>query len=162
MPADMEYNHCMNDRTKAWLFVSVQALLLVLLIFIADQNAAPTDTEVLAGRFIQILGSIVLLLSLYDLRKSLTALPTPKDNGVLQIRGLYRYVRHPMYVAVLTLSVGIAVSSGSVVKYVLVLALYILFSFKARYEEKLLIAKYPGYSSYARRTNRFIPKIPRN
>lgn len=151
-----------NDHIKSWLFVSAQALLLVLLVFLSNSNAAPIRSVELTGKFIEFTGIIILLISFYDLRKSLTALPLPKENGVLQIRGLYKYVRHPMYVGVLILSLGIAVSSGSVIKYLLVLALYILFSFKARYEEKLLLAKYPGYKAYMRRTHRFIPTMPKN
>jgi protein-S-isoprenylcysteine O-methyltransferase Ste14 len=152
----------MSDTIKSWLFVSVQALLLALLLFFTNAKTTPVHSVVLAGRFIELIGFIILLVSFYDLRKSLTALPLPKENGELQIHGLYKYVRHPMYVGVLMLSLGIAVSSGSVIKYLLVLALYILFSFKARYEEKLLLEKYPGYKAYMRKTHRFVPTISKN
>lgn len=152
----------MSDSVKSWLFVSVQALLLILLIFLTNGKATPVHSIVLVGRCIEIIGFIILLVSLYDLRKSLTALPLPKENGELQIRGLYKYVRHPMYVGVLMLSLGIAVSSGSVAKYLLVIALYFLFSFKARYEERLLLEKYPGYKAYIRKTRRFVPTIPKS
>ncbi len=152
----------MSDRIKSWLFVSAQALLLVLLIFLTNAKNTPVYSVVFAGRFIEITGFIILLVSFYDLRKSLTALPLPKENGELQIHGLYKYVRHPMYVGVLVTSLGIAVSSGSVVKYLLVLALYILFSFKARYEEKLLLAKYPDYKVYVHKTRRFMPTLSNN
>lgn len=156
------YNQSVNHRLKSWLFVSVQAILLVMLVLFSFPDATPAHSTVVAGRVIELLGIIILFVSFYDLRKSLTALPLPKEHGVLQIRGLYRYVRHPMYVAVLTLSLGIAVSSGAYQKYLLVLGLYILFSFKARYEEKLLSAKYPGYQAYMKKTPRFIPKPPIN
>lgn len=152
----------MNDFIKSWLFVSAQALMLLLLVFLTNAKTAPVHSVVLAGRFIEVAGAIILIISFYDLRKSLTALPLPKENGVLQIHGLYNYVRHPMYVGVLVLSLGIAVSSGSVVKYLLILALYILFSFKARYEEKLLLAKYSGYKAYMQKTHRFLPTIAKN
>ncbi len=152
----------MSDKTKSWLFVAVQALLLVLIIFLNDSETSPTQSVLWAGRFIELTGIIILLVSFYDLRKSLTALPMPKQNGELQIHGLYRFVRHPMYVGVLVLSLGFAVTSGSVIKYGLVLALYILFSLKARYEEKLLINKYPEYKAYMRKTRRFVPTISKN
>jgi len=151
----------MNDHIKSWLFVIIQAILLVLLIFFTDSNTPPTYTVSVTGKLIELAGGVILLISLYDLRKSLTALPLPKGNGVLQVRGLYKYVRHPMYVGVLTLSLGIAIAGGSAQKYLLVLGLYLLFSFKARYEENLLIAKYPDYEVYMKNTPRFIPRLGR-
>ena len=150
----------MNDYLKSWLFVLTQAALLVLLIFFT-KSATPPHVVNMAGKVIQVIGWAILLVSFYDLRKSLTALPMPTKRGVLQIHGLYKFVRHPMYVGVLTLSLGIAVAGGGLQKYALVLALYILFNFKARYEETLLIAKYPGYKVYIHKTGRFIPRPPK-
>ncbi|MDQ5886684.1 MAG: hypothetical protein QG628_1081 [Patescibacteria group bacterium] len=146
----------MNDTIKSWFLVAIQAILLGLLVFFTN---APKSTFEVIGTFIQVIGLLILLISFYDLRKSLTALPMPKDNGILQIHGLYRYVRHPMYVGVLTLCLGICLASTSVAKYVLLLGLYLLFSYKARYEERLLLEKYPGYKIYMSRVNRFLPKI---
>jgi protein-S-isoprenylcysteine O-methyltransferase Ste14 len=139
------------------MFVAVQGILLVLLVFFTNSPNAPENYIVMAGNVLKILGFVILFISIYDLRKSLTVLPTPKENGVLQVRGLYKYVRHPMYVGVLTLSLGIAVSSGSILKYLIVFALYVLFSLKANYEEKLLSSKYPDYKSYMKKNRRFIP-----
>jgi len=153
-------NENMNNKTiKSWAFVTVQAVLLVALIFLTDGNQYNPANVVLTGKIIQIFGAVILLISFYDLRKSLTALPMPKDNGVLQVHGLYRFVRHPMYVGVLVLSLGIAVAGGNLEKYVLVICLYILFSYKARYEEKLLAEKYSGYEKYMKNTPRFLPKF---
>lgn len=149
----------MNDVLKSWLFVLVQGVLLVALLLLPASSNVPSPVAAI-GDIVELAGIIVLILSVYDLRKSLTALPAPTRNGQLQVRGLYRYVRHPMYVGVLTLSLGIAISGNTLLHYLLVAALYVLFTYKARYEEKLLIAKYPGYKSYMQRTPRFIPRIP--
>jgi protein-S-isoprenylcysteine O-methyltransferase Ste14 len=148
----------MNDVIKSWLFVLVQGALLVALLFMPSAPDVPRPLAII-GEGVQLIGVIVLILSLYDLRKSLTALPLPTRNGQLQVRGLYRFVRHPMYVGVLTLSLGVAISGNTLLHYLLVAALYALFTYKARYEEQLLITKYPGYSSYMKKTPRFIPGL---
>lgn len=147
----------MNDNIKSWLFVTVQLVLLVALIFFTGSSNLPSREVIVIGQALELIGVVVLLVSFYDLRKSLTALPLPKQHGVLQIRGLYKYVRHPMYVGVLILCFGAAVSSGSLQKYLIVVGLLILFNFKARYEEKLLVIKYPEYKKYMEKTRRFIP-----
>ncbi len=148
----------MNDILKSWLFVLVQGALLVALIFIPKHSDASAFVGSI-GETIQLIGIIVLILSIYDLRKSLTALPLPTRNGQLQVHGLYRFVRHPMYVGVLALSLGIAISGNTLLHYLLVAALYVLFSYKARYEEHLLLTKYPGYKAYMHTTPRFLPKL---
>jgi protein-S-isoprenylcysteine O-methyltransferase Ste14 len=149
----------MNDAVKSWIYVVTQAAILLLLIFFTDSAVRPATAIVVLGRIVEVLGVIVLVVSLYDLRKSLTALPLPKDGGVLQVRGLYKYVRHPMYLGVLLLSFGIAISGGSYQKYLLAVALLVLFIFKARYEETLLVQKYAGYKAYMKRTPRFFPRL---
>ena len=133
---------------------------MVTLFFFTKSSGAP-DGVIIVGEAIQLVGIIILILSLYDLRKSLTALPMPTKKGQLQVHGLYRYVRHPMYVGVLALSLGVAVAGNTWQHYLLFAALYALFHYKARYEETLLVAAYPGYKAYMQKTPRFIPRLPR-
>lgn len=151
----------MSENVKSWAYVIVQGILLTILVFFTDNHIETTRLQSLFGRAMMILGGVLLAISLYDLRKSLTALPTPVQHGKLQIRGLYRFARHPMYVAVLVLSAGIAVASGYWPKYVIVLCLALLFSYKARFEESLLMAKYLDYAKYMKSTPRFFPKFRR-
>ncbi len=148
-----------KEALMSWFFVLVQSALLIILIFITANRDDVSLVIVTFGRVVEFCGVVVLLNSIYDLRKSLTALPSPKQNGELQVHGLYRIVRHPMYVGVITLSLGLALIGGSLQKYILVGSLVLLFSIKARYEERLLLRKYPGYLEYMKRTPRFIPKL---
>jgi protein-S-isoprenylcysteine O-methyltransferase Ste14 len=150
----------MNDTLKSWLLVIIQGLLLAGLVLASQAADTPRFVDV-GGRIVQIVGALLLLVAVYNLRKSLTALPLPTKNGQLQVRGLYRYVRHPMYVGVLVLSLGIAISGNTLLHYVLFALLYLLLDYKARYEEQLLAAKYPGYKSYQSKTPRFIPRVRR-
>lgn len=145
------------NKVPAWSYVLVQAVLLALLVFF-DRNVGPQihRFDYLGSPF-EWLGIVGVLVCAASLRKSLTALPIPKDEGELSTGGLYRYVRHPMYSSVLLLALGIALNSGSVIKYFLVICLYVLFHFKSVYEEKYLRLKYPEYAEYSAQTPRFIP-----
>lgn len=152
-----------KNQQKAWLFVTAQAVLLLLLIFLPVHTAvSPTGIRTIATIF-ELLGIVLILISAYGIRQSLTAMPVPKINGHLQIHGLYTYMRHPMYTGVLLLSLGIALNSCSLLKFGLVLSLLLLFIFKARFEESLLAKKYPNYDAYKAKTAMFIPglKIPK-
>ena len=104
-------------------------------------------------------GSLVLLRAIYDLRKSLAIAPAPKQNGTLQTHGIYGYIRHPMYVAVWLIFGSLAVRSGSYWKVALFAGIVVFFLLKARHEESLLSAKYPGYKNYQKKVGAYFPKI---
>ena len=73
-------------------------------------------------------------------------------------RGLYRYIRHPIYSGDLFLLVGLQLALNSwLVLIVFVLALVVIRQAVA--EERLLCRVLGGYDSYRRTTKRFIPFV---
>jgi protein-S-isoprenylcysteine O-methyltransferase Ste14 len=79
----------------------------------------------------------------------------------LVVGGLYRYVRNPMYVAVVTAVLGQALLLGrlSLVWYALVLWA-LMAAFARWYEEPALRAKFGDeYEAYRRRVPGWIPKL---
>ena len=142
---------------RAWSYVFVQAVLLVLIVFLHQSVGPHIRHFVILGWICELSGVLGIFISAASLRKSLTAVPIPKADGKLSTRGLYRYVRHPMYTSVLLLVLGIALKSGNGIKYLLVIALYLLFFMKSTYEEMHLRKKYPEYAEYSAQIPRFVP-----
>lgn len=147
------------NRLQAWAYVFVQALLLIFLVFLDRKVGPQIHRFVILGWLFEWLGIIGVLVCAASLRRSLTVVPIPKEEGKLSTTGLYRYVRHPMYSSVLLFALGIALHSGSAIKYLLVASLYVLFHMKSVYEERYLRLKYPDYAQYSDRIPRFIPFI---
>lgn len=145
------------NQLQAWSYVFIQGVILALLIFFNRKIGPQFHRFVLFGTLLEWVGIVGVLLCAVSLRRSLTAVPIPKEDGTLSTSGLYKYVRHPMYTSVLLLSVGIALSNGSMIKYVFMVCLCVLFYFKSIYEEKYLVLKYPAYADYSARIPRFIP-----
>ncbi len=145
------------NQLQARTYVFVQALLLILLLFFNGGIGPQIDRFVLLGRALELLGVLGVLICAVTLRSSLTPMPIPKEDGKLSTTGLYRYVRHPMYTSVLLLALGIALHSGSAIKYLLVILLYFLLYLKSVFEEKYLRLKYSEYAEYSARIPRFIP-----
>jgi protein-S-isoprenylcysteine O-methyltransferase Ste14 len=81
----------------------------------------------------------------------------PVVGGELHSNGLFRSVRHPIYSGIIAIAIGSAVRSGSAVVAAATLLLIGWLMLKARWEERLLLDRYPGYASYAARTPRFVP-----
>jgi protein-S-isoprenylcysteine O-methyltransferase Ste14 len=86
-------------------------------------------------------------------------MPIPKADGELQVTGLYRYVRHPMYDGVIIIALGLSLSSNHWIDYLFTGLLILLFMYKSNFEEKLLLEKYPVYKKYMQNTPAFLPKI---
>lgn len=93
------------------------------------------------------------------LGRGLTAVPLPNEHTQLRTKGLYRWVRHPIYTGVLMAAAGWTVLSGNRWAVLVLAALAGLLTGKARFEEQHLIARFPGYDQYAEQTPRFLPRL---
>jgi protein-S-isoprenylcysteine O-methyltransferase Ste14 len=142
--------------------VAVQAALIVAIVLTpgGDDWPVPGWLSALATAA-QIAGAAVLVVAALNLGRSLTALPNPTERSTLKTRGLYRWVRHPIYSGVMALVIGTAAKSGTVVDAILAAALVALLAGKARWEERMLRHRYPDYVDYAARTPAFVPGFRR-
>jgi protein-S-isoprenylcysteine O-methyltransferase Ste14 len=146
-----------TKRFHAYLFVTGQMIILFFLIFLKNNIGLHIQSSATLGLVLKTIGAAGLISTAGSLRRTLTAIPIPKESGKLSTSGLYRFARHPMYTALLIFSLGMAIGGGSAIKYALFLGLLILLYFKSRFEEGFLIQKYPDYKEYSNRTPRFFP-----
>ena len=74
--------------------------------------------------------------------------------------GPYRYVRHPMYTAVITVMLGLPLALGSYWALIPGGLLSLLFIVRTALEDRMLQAELPGYEDYTRQTRyRLIPGV---
>jgi protein-S-isoprenylcysteine O-methyltransferase Ste14 len=85
--------------------------------------------------------------------------PIPKAGGALVTHGPYRWVRHPMYTAVLLGAFALARTADSGAAWLVWAALALVLWVKSTLEERWLQEQHPGYVAYMRRTHRFIPGL---
>lgn len=78
--------------------------------------------------------------------------PEPHPDGHLVQEGPYRWVRHPMYGAVLLLAAGAAAWLANALGVVLWLALLAVLLAKTSLEKQWLLKRYPQYANYRLRT----------
>jgi protein-S-isoprenylcysteine O-methyltransferase Ste14 len=147
-----------RDEWVGWVLVSVQLSLLGTLCAEALRRlpalrwwrGVPATASMLAGGAVALWGAGAL-------GGALRAHPAPAAEAVLRTDGAYRWVRHPIYSGVLLASAGASAAAGTWRALGALAALVALFQVKARYEEGLLRARFPGYAAYAARTPRFVP-----
>jgi protein-S-isoprenylcysteine O-methyltransferase Ste14 len=85
--------------------------------------------------------------------------PAPKVGGQLVQQGPYRWLRHPMYSAVLLGGAGCVAAVGGWPTWLCLGALAAVLGAKSTLEERWLIAQHPGYAAYRARTARFLPGV---
>jgi len=136
--------------------------------------------DIICGPFFLILGILVCLSSVLDLGKSLSPWPVvpmvntinkcddtdadaDNDDTLLVTSGFLSYgqVRHPLYLGVLLIGIGLSVVTNSVPRLLITIILYYLFELKTDYEEKSLKDAYPiSYEAYMEDVpTKFIPKL---
>jgi len=85
--------------------------------------------------------------------------PEPKTSGRLVTGGPYRYMRNPMYSALLLFAAAEVLAYRDWWKIACWAALALVLLGKVLLEERALRALFPGYAAYARRVRRFIPCV---
>lgn len=82
----------------------------------------------------------------------------PGGESVIR-RGPYRFIRHPMYSAVLLLVWAGVLSHVSALTLGIGIALTVVAVSRVAVEERLLRAQYPDYRDYARVTKTLVPYV---
>jgi protein-S-isoprenylcysteine O-methyltransferase Ste14 len=103
-------------------------------------------------------GVLVMAIGALTLGPNLTPATEPLLNGQLVTGGIYRLVRHPIYLGVSLALCGYALlrAGGWAGALVLVVSLA-YFERKARVEEAWLLARMPAYAAYRARVPRLVP-----
>ncbi|MDP2008136.1 MAG: methyltransferase [Rubrivivax sp.] len=85
--------------------------------------------------------------------------PAPKPGGQLVQQGPYRWIRHPMYSAVLLAGAASVAAAGNGPAWACLAALAAVLGTKATLEERWLLAQHECYAAYRAQTARFLPGV---
>jgi protein-S-isoprenylcysteine O-methyltransferase Ste14 len=139
------------------LLVAIQFALILLLV-LPFQLALPTVASMVILVAGALLGTWTLL---FNRIGNFNIRPEPKDGGRLVTNGPYRYIRHPMYTAVLLSMAAFAFLTDEPLKVFYWVLLLAALWIKSSVEEKMLMGQFPDYASYMQNTGRFLPILPR-
>ena len=100
------------------------------------------------GILLIIISSIFILIAIKDLGRNLSPFPKPKANSKLVTKGIYRFMRHPMYYSLIIISFGVFLTKLSIYHLCLTITLALLIKFKIILEEQYLKNKFKNYFLY--------------
>ena len=151
-----------GSRTKwpGWMLVVAQFILLAVIVLAPAGDTWPVFPAVRVISLAMLAAGLAMIgWASFTLGREITPHPAPTANAELRTDGPYGFVRHPIYTGVIVLAAGVTIGSGSLLRALAFVLLVAVLSVKARYEEKLLTERFPGYPSYAHRTPRLFPRI---
>ena len=136
---------------------------LVTLQFGAIAAMALTGPWIAGDWFLMIPEAAGLLLGLYAIYimriGNFNIRPLVKENGVLIKHGPYRFIRHPMYTAILLVLYPLLIEHFTYLRLSIMIVLTINLVIKQIFEEGLLKAHFGDYPNYMKQTKRMIPCV---
>ncbi len=95
--------------------------------------------------------------AIYVFRFRFSIFPDIKEGQTLNTFGPYKFIRHPMYTSVISLTLIWVINNLSLLRFIVWSALVIVLIIKLKYEEKLLTEKFPEYSYYMKNSKMLFP-----
>lgn len=154
-----------EDRGNRWVFVAfgVLAILLAYLPAYTDRRDIWTidgETTRWIGFATGILGGVLRLWPVFVLGRRFSGLVAIQRDHELVTTGIYRYIRNPSYLGLLTGSLGWALAFRSGIGIFITALLLIPLIARIRAEERLLASHFGAeYENYRARTWRLLPGV---
>jgi protein-S-isoprenylcysteine O-methyltransferase Ste14 len=116
--------------------------------------------------FAMVFGALMLGLGIFlgiwaivSFRQKITPNPKPLRHSFLVTGGPYKYMRHPMYSALILASIGLTLVYPTITRLIALAVLIFVLLSKMKIEEYLLAKRYSHYARYQRLTGRIFPKL---
>ncbi len=168
-PGQLAERSGMRQNVKSWdkIILKVYTVLIFALLIVAGLDAgrfgwAPASLGLQIAGWILLAPAGCLVLWTVSVNTYLSRYVRVQDDRGQQTvtRGPYRRVRHPMYLGVIVLMLGIPLALGSCWALVPGGMIGVLFIVRTALEDKTLQAELPGYKGYAKRVRfRLLPGI---
>jgi protein-S-isoprenylcysteine O-methyltransferase Ste14 len=134
----------------AWLYTIAGTFLPLLLL------PATLTLNLFFGKALLVLGGLLAILAYLSLNRSFGLVPAIRE---VKTRGLYKFVRHPMYSSYFVIYIGYLLVASSLYNFVIISALFFLLYKRSEYEEEILRTD-KSYLLYTEKVPyKFFPKI---
>ncbi|MEI7734691.1 MAG: isoprenylcysteine carboxylmethyltransferase family protein [Ferruginibacter sp.] len=140
---------------KSFILVTLQFTLIGVLLFTTAPFAVSVASTVLIAASVLLVIWAIAVMQQSKFRIS----PVPAAAAVLVTSGPYRFIRHPMYTAILLGAAGLLTGYFSWIRLSMAVLLAIVLIIKLFWEEKMLTEKFSTYGAYKKNSRRLFPYI---
>ena len=113
----------------------------------------------IVGFVMVVLGLVLHIYAFNKLGRSYSDDIVIKKNHKLVTDGLYKYIRHPVYLGIFFVLFGLPLAVGSLKAFPISIGAAMIVFYKTLREEELLEKKLPKYSKYKKNTGMYFPKL---
>ena len=111
-----------------------------------------------AWAFVMVTSSAIIFLGLFLMSKGWSGIHS--TNGDIVTGGIYRYVRHPQYLGLIVITIGLLIQWPTIITLAMWPVLVVMYYRLAKKEEKEAMEAFgERYEAYKRQTPMFIPSI---
>ncbi|MBL6962744.1 MAG: isoprenylcysteine carboxylmethyltransferase family protein [Bacteroidetes bacterium] len=144
-----------ENKLKSYSLLTVQFAAIA---FLFVTGSVFSDNGILL--LIQLSGIFLGIWALFSMGKgNINISPDLKLNAVLIIKGPYRLLRHPMYLAIILMVFPLLIDHFTLLRLIVFILLIADLIYKLHWEEKLLLKHFSEYSEYRKKSSRLIPFI---
>ncbi len=111
------------------------------------------------GLGIMLVGMIVRWKSIMQLKKDFTVDVAITESHQLQTDGMYKNMRHPSYLGLLLVGIGLAIAMNSIVSVLVIsIVFYFAIMYRIKVEERILLNEFGNsYKKYISKTTKMWP-----
>ncbi len=114
----------------------------------------------IVGLALLVIGFAIAFVAVGTLRRSYASTLVIRENHQLITHGIYRFTRHPVYLGVIIVSIGMPVFASSLYGLLTMSALIPIFLNRIRMEERMLTDEFgDAYRTYRGATSKLIPYL---
>jgi protein-S-isoprenylcysteine O-methyltransferase Ste14 len=114
---------------------------------------------IMTGFSILLVGVIIRISSLLTLKQNFSLAIESDTTNFIVAKGLYKYIRHPLYLAVLVISMSGCIIFSCIIIWIFVILTLIGVIRRIKEEEALLILNHKEYKEYMKKTFKLVPFI---
>jgi protein-S-isoprenylcysteine O-methyltransferase Ste14 len=143
------------SRTYAAVQFVLLAIYAAVLLWNPGEPLLATPSLALAGIVLGVAGLAVIAIGFLALGRNIQVAPHTKEGAHLVQSGIYRVLRHPIYSGIALCVVGLWLREPTAAAGIAGLVVIAFLGVKRRVEERFLLAAYPEYAGYRKRTVAF-------
>jgi protein-S-isoprenylcysteine O-methyltransferase Ste14 len=150
-----------RNRDKSYLWIMVPFYLSIYLAPVEQLRFGYAFHKVMIASGFAMLaaGVAIRMVSLLTLGKNFSVAIKYSDRSRLVVNGIYGYLRHPSYLALILISLSGCLIFNCRLDWIAVIVCLSGILLRIRKEESMLEEQYPGYVEYRRKTRKLIPYI---